>query len=84
MIRADKVSCCVHLDTKILNDPLVVTRFIETTELLRAQEPKNNTQAVGDYLRADGPFEGKTDLFDPVSNSREIHGVQLNVEKVPM
>jgi hypothetical protein len=45
---------------------LVVTRFIETTELLRVQEPKNNTQAVGDYFRADEFFEGKTDRFDPV------------------
>jgi hypothetical protein len=61
---------------------LVVTRFIETTELLRVQEPKNNIQAVGDYLRADGPFEGKTDRFDPVLNFRERYGVQLNVEKV--
>jgi hypothetical protein len=43
---------------------LVVARIIETTESLRVQEPKNIIQAAGDYLRADGPFEGKTDLFD--------------------
>jgi hypothetical protein len=48
------------------------------------QEPKNNIQAVGDYLRADGPFEGKTDNFDPVYSSKERYGVQLNVEKVLM
>jgi hypothetical protein len=48
-----------------------MTRFIETTELLRLQEPKNNTKAVGDYLRADGPFESKNDNFDPVSSSKE-------------
>jgi hypothetical protein len=65
-------------------DPLVVTRFIETTELLRVKEPKNNIQAVGDYLRADGPFEGKADRFDPVLNSRKRYGVQLNVETGPV
>jgi hypothetical protein len=45
---------------------------------------QNNIQAVGDYLRADGLFEGKTDRFDPVLNSTERYGVQLNVEKVPV
>jgi hypothetical protein len=45
------------------------------------KEPQSNIQAVGDYLRADGPLEGKTDRFDPVSNSKERYGVQLNVEK---
>jgi hypothetical protein len=65
-----------------MNDPLVVTRFIETTELFRVQEPKNNIQAVGDYLRADGPFEGKPDRFNPIPNSRERYGVQLNVGNV--
>jgi hypothetical protein len=39
--------------------------------MLRVQEPKNNIQAVGYYLRADGPFEGKTDRFDPVPTSKE-------------
>jgi hypothetical protein len=34
---------------------------------------------VGDYLRADGPFEGKYDHFDPVLRSKERHGVELNV-----
>jgi hypothetical protein len=53
-------------------------------ELLRVQGPKNNIQAVGDYLRADEPFEGKNDNFDPVSSSKERYGVQLNVEKVFM
>jgi hypothetical protein len=33
-------------------------KFIETMELLRVQGPKNNIKAVGDYLRADGLFEG--------------------------
>jgi hypothetical protein len=32
----------VNLCTAILNDPLVVTKFIETVELLRVQGPKNN------------------------------------------
>jgi hypothetical protein len=51
-------------------------------ELLRVQGPKNNIQAVGDYLRADKPFEGENDTFDPVSSSKERYGVQLNAEKV--
>jgi hypothetical protein len=34
-------------------------------------------------LRADVPFEGKNDNFDPVSTSKERYGVQLNVEKFP-
>jgi hypothetical protein len=51
-----------------LNDPLVVTQFIETMELLRVYGPKNNIQAAGDYLRADGPFEGKNDC-DQVKSS---------------
>jgi hypothetical protein len=50
---------------------LVVTRFIETTELLRVQEPKNNILAEGDYFRADGPYEIKTDRFDPFLNTKE-------------
>jgi hypothetical protein len=49
-------------------------------ELLRAQGPQNNIKAAGDYLRTDGPFEGKSDNFDPVSSSKERYGVQLNVE----
>jgi hypothetical protein len=53
-------------------------------ELLRVQGPKNNIQAVSDYLRADVPFEGKNDNFDPVSSSEERYGVQLNVEPVFM
>jgi hypothetical protein len=57
-----------------LNDPLVVTQFIETMELLRVQGPKND-------IRADGPFEGKND-FDPFASSKERYGEQLNVEKV--
>jgi hypothetical protein len=48
------------------------------------KEPKNNIQAVGDYLLKDGPFEGEADRFDPVPNSRERYRVQLNVEKVPV
>jgi hypothetical protein len=36
-------------------------------ELLHFQGPKNNILAVGDYLRADVPFEGKNDNFDPSS-----------------
>jgi hypothetical protein len=49
-------------------------------ELLRVQAPKSNILAVGDYLRADGPFGGYNDNFDPVLSSKEIHRVQLNVE----
>jgi hypothetical protein len=51
-------------------------------ELLRVQGPKINIYVVSDYLRADGPFEGKNDNFDPVSSSKEKHGVQLIVELV--
>jgi hypothetical protein len=50
-------------------------------ELLRMQGPKSNILAVGDYLRADGPFEGEFDNFDPVSSSKERYEVQLDVEK---
>jgi hypothetical protein len=39
---------------------------------------------AGDYLRADVPFEGKNDNFDPVFSSKVRYGVQLNVEKVFM
>jgi hypothetical protein len=53
-------------------------------ELLHVQGPKNNIQAVGYYLRADGPFEGKKDNFDSISSSRERYGVKLNVDRVPM
>jgi hypothetical protein len=53
-------------------------------ELLRVQEPKNNILAIGDYLRADGPFEGKNDNFEPVASSKERYEVQLNVELVFM
>jgi hypothetical protein len=53
-------------------------------ELLRVQGPKNNILAVGDYLRADVPFESKNDNFDPVLSFKEIYGVQLNVETVFM
>jgi hypothetical protein len=52
--------------------------------MLRVQEPKNNIQAVGDYLRADGPLEGKTDRFDSVPNSKERYVIQLNAETVFM
>jgi hypothetical protein len=40
-------------------------------ELLHVQEPKNNIEAVGDYLRADGPFEGKMVIFND-SRSSEL------------
>jgi hypothetical protein len=53
-------------------------------ELLRVQGPKNDILAVGDYLRADGPFEGKNDNFDPVLYSKERYEAQLNVETVFM
>jgi hypothetical protein len=65
-----------------MNDPLVVARFIGTTELLHVQGPKNKIQAAGDYLRADGPSEIQNDRFDPVLSSQELYAVQLNVEKV--
>jgi hypothetical protein len=50
MIRADKVMrlFCVHLGTEILSNPLFVTQFIETMELLRVQGPKNDILAVGE------------------------------------
>jgi hypothetical protein len=41
------------------------------------QGPKNNIKVVGDYLRADGPFDGKNDNFDHVSSIKERYGVQL-------
>jgi hypothetical protein len=63
---------------------LVVTQIIETTELLRVQGPKNKILAVGDYLRADGPFEGQNDNFDPVSSSKKRYEAQINVERVFM
>jgi hypothetical protein len=45
----------VVLCTAVPNDPLVVTQFIETIELLRVQGSKSNIYAVGDYnLRASG------------------------------
>jgi hypothetical protein len=34
-------------------------------ELSRVQGSKNNIYYLGDYLRADGPLEGKNDNFDP-------------------
>jgi hypothetical protein len=34
-------------------------------ELLHVQGPKNNSKAVGDYLRANEPFEGEDDYFSP-------------------
>jgi hypothetical protein len=33
-------------------------------ELWHMQVPQNSIKAVGDYLSADGPFEGKNDDFD--------------------
>jgi hypothetical protein len=39
-------------------------------------------QSVGDYLRADGPFEGKNDHFDPVPSSRDRYEVKVNVKGV--
>jgi hypothetical protein len=68
----------------ILNDPVVVTKFIGTMELLRVQGPKSNILAVGDYLRADVPFEGKKDNFDPVSSFKKRYGVQLIIYAVSM
>jgi hypothetical protein len=34
-------------------------------ELLHVQGPKSNIKAVGDYFRADGPFEGKNGYSKP-------------------
>jgi hypothetical protein len=53
-------------------------------ELLRVQGPKKHILAAGDYLRADEPFEGENDNFDPDLISKERYGVQLNVETVFM
>jgi hypothetical protein len=44
---------------------MVETLLIETIDLWHMQGPNNKTKAVGDYLRADGPFEGKNNYFDP-------------------
>jgi hypothetical protein len=69
-----------NLFTAVLNDLLVVTQFIETMKLLHVQGPENNIKALGDYLRMDGPYEGKDENFDFVLSSRERYGVQLNVK----
>jgi hypothetical protein len=55
------MKCCdifLTLCTAVLNDPLVVTQFIETMELLCVQGPNSTILAVGDYLRANGKCEG--------------------------
>jgi hypothetical protein len=83
-VQIERCDCCIDLGTAILNVPLVVTRFAETTELLLVQGPKNNILAVGDYPCADVPFEGKNDNFDAVSSSKERYGVQINLETVFM
>jgi hypothetical protein len=44
---------------------MAVTQFIETMELLHVKGPKSNLLVVGDYLRADGPLEGKNYDVDP-------------------
>jgi hypothetical protein len=49
----------------------LVVPFIETMELLHMQGPKSNINAIGDYLRADAPSEGKFNYFNSVPNSRE-------------
>jgi hypothetical protein len=40
-------------------------------KLLHVRELKSNIEAVGNYLRTDGPFEGKKYNFDRVHNIRE-------------
>jgi hypothetical protein len=63
---------------------LVFSKFIEAKGLLHVQGSKNNIEAVGDYLRADVPFEGKNDNFDPVQSSTGKYKVQLYVESISM
>jgi hypothetical protein len=63
---------------------LVATQFIETKELLHVQETKNNNMAVGYYFSADGPFEGKMELFDLLESSRIRYGLQLYTETIFM
>jgi hypothetical protein len=53
-------------------------------ELLHVKEPKNNNKAVGDYLRADGPFEGKNTVLTSFKSFRERYGLQLYVERIFM
>jgi hypothetical protein len=60
------------------------TQFIETMELLHVPGPENNIKAIGDYLCADGPFEGNNDNFILVQSSEERYGVQLYVESAAM
>jgi hypothetical protein len=65
----------VDLYTAVPNDPLVVTQFIEATELFYVQGPKSNIEVVGDYLHAeDGRFEGKKYHCDPVPSFRARYG----------
>jgi hypothetical protein len=53
-------------------------------ELLHVQGPKNNIEAVGDYLRAVGTFSGKDDYFETFQNFRGTYGEQLYEESMPM
>jgi hypothetical protein len=39
------------------NKSLVFTQFIEAMGMLHVKGPKKNIEAVGYYLRADGPIE---------------------------
>jgi hypothetical protein len=43
-------------------------QFIETTELLHVQGPKNNIKVLGDYPRADGPLGGKEVVLTQIQN----------------
>jgi hypothetical protein len=57
---------------------------VETMKLLHVQGPQNNIEVVGDYLCADGPFEGNNNKVVLIFSSRESYGLQLHVEKVSM
>jgi hypothetical protein len=40
--------------------------------------------SVGDFLCADGPFKGKMVISNLLHTSKDRHGLQLNVETIPM
>jgi hypothetical protein len=76
--------CCVDLCSVVPNDLVVVTQLIKSMKLLRVQGLLNNINAVGDYLRTDGPFEGNNEYFNHVSELLEIFGLQLYFQTVFM
>jgi hypothetical protein len=66
MIRQNDMMASSTLSSSCSSESfLVVEQFIETMDLLLVQGPNNNKILLGDYLRADGPIQGKHDSFDP-------------------